>query len=390
MGRPRHHPPQRTLCAPGRGLCSANKAGADTPEKALVPNPKAIHRRGHKGPHHGTLLCISYGATESPRRQRWAFSAEHPATHTQRSRGRGRQRSVHRQARASERMNERVPGSAAEKGLSLRPRTPPSSSSTPCPTVTHTRGFIFLIKKTTYFLTPISQNQTDAQALQCLHCCLLHLSYFERRWLWTYDTMATEARELGSWAACHGHHLCARTAAQPLSFSEPPELASRLAAITACSTLALPPHNHAAAMAHVSFARPQDAQNNREPWGSGQVPALGHLSALQSAQGLEASRVALPGPPSALCTLLHLPGRIVLSHVLQRQFPGPGPAPTAHKQQVAIPAHCGQGAALWQGCAKRRWSQLRQGARSHLVKGRTFTSDGGMQQLLQSRRRWDL
>lgn len=95
--------------------------------------------------------------------------------------------------------------------------------------------------------------------------------------------------------------LWARMAAQPLSFSEPPELASRLAAITACSALALPPHNHAAAMAHVSFARPQDAQNNREPWGSGQVPALGHLSALQSAQGLEASRVALPGPPHQPC-----------------------------------------------------------------------------------------
>lgn len=244
------------------------------------------------------LLCISYGATESPRRQRWAFSAEHPATHTQRSQGRVRQRSVHRQAQASERMNERVPGSAAAKGLSLRPRTPPSSSSTPCPAVTHARGFIFPIKKMTYFLTPISQNQTDAQALQGLHCCLLHLSYFERRWLWTYDTTATEACELGSWAACHVHHPgSVQTAAQPLSFSEPPEPASRLAAITECSALALPPHNHAAAMARVSFARPQDAQKNREPWGSGQVPALGHLSALQSAQGLEASRVALPGPP---------------------------------------------------------------------------------------------
>lgn len=199
--------PHSARSAPLAVGCALQIRLEQTPQrKPWSPTQRQSQRRGHKGPHHGTLLCISYGATESPRRQRWAFSAEHPATHTQRSRGRGRQRSVHRQARASERMNERVPGSAAEKGLSLRPRTPPSSSSTPCPTVTHTRGFIFLIKKTTYFLTPISQNQTDAQALQCLHCCLLHLSYFERRWLWTYDTMATEAREPGSWAACHGHH----------------------------------------------------------------------------------------------------------------------------------------------------------------------------------------
>lgn len=50
MGRPRHHPPQCALCAPGRGLCSANKAEADTPEKALVPNLKAIPKKGTQRP----------------------------------------------------------------------------------------------------------------------------------------------------------------------------------------------------------------------------------------------------------------------------------------------------------------------------------------------------
>lgn len=91
------------------------------------------------------LLCISYGATESPRRQRWAFSAEHPATHTQRSRP--WQAAERAPTSASQRTHERTRAwECCREGLSLRPRTPPSSSSTPCPTVTHTQGFIFLIK----------------------------------------------------------------------------------------------------------------------------------------------------------------------------------------------------------------------------------------------------
>lgn len=107
---------------PSPRLCSANKAGADNPEKALVPAESNPREGDAKTPHNSTLLCMSYGVRQSPGRQSWGVLAEHPATHAQQSRDRGRQRSVHQRAAARERMNERVPGSAAEKGLSPRPR----------------------------------------------------------------------------------------------------------------------------------------------------------------------------------------------------------------------------------------------------------------------------
>lgn len=76
--------------------------------------------------------------------------------------------------------------------------------------------------------------------------------------------------ELGSWAACHVHRLGSahRRQQDPFLSPSPPEPASRPAAVSARSAFALAPHKHAAATAHVTFARPRDARNKGEPWGS--------------------------------------------------------------------------------------------------------------------------
>lgn len=85
-----------------------------------------------------------------------------------------------------------------------------------------------------------------------------------------------------------------------------------------------------------------------------QIPALGHLCALQSCQGLEVSRAALPGPPLA-------PPPTWDDRPVPRpaeEFPGPSPASAAGKQEGPIAARCRQGAASWQGrgevCSERR------------------------------------
>lgn len=162
-------------------LRSAHKAGADNPEKALVPaegNPKD---GGHQGPHNSTLPCLSCRVTEPPRGQSWGVSAEHPATRTVIT---GPWQAAERAPRsASQGTHERTRAwECCREGAPPTPSHPSRQLQHP---LRLAHSFIFLIKATTYFLTPFSQNQTDAQALQYPHCCLPYLPYFEHGRPWT-------------------------------------------------------------------------------------------------------------------------------------------------------------------------------------------------------------
>lgn len=155
--------------------------------------------------------------------------------------------------------------------------------------------------------------------------------------------------------------LCAQAAARPLSLSEPPEPASRSAALAACSACALAPHKHAAATAHASFTRPRDAQNrgNRGAPGTSRqlgqrVPALGHLSALQS----HPERPCLPPPQPCACPSTYLGGP-----ASPASCEGGSPVP------AQLPPPLSSGYRCARSLHQAPVLQLSRGTRSHLTGG---------------------
>lgn len=153
--------------------------------------------------------------------------------------------------------------------------------------------------------------------------------------------------------------LYAQRVARPLSLSEPPEPAPRPAAVTAWAALLWLPTStqqlqHTQALSGHTIPR---TRGNRGAPGTSaqlgqQIPALGHLCALQSCQGLEVSR--MPSPPLA-------PPPTWDDHPVPcpvEEFPGPSPASAAGKQEGLIAACRRQGAASGQGrgqvCIERR------------------------------------